>query len=176
MTYQDQLILSGATLHGDRFALTVDAPMSTHLIPAFRSDDLTIDDSVRAYNERAFRYLLSIEQKRFERSGHPFALVLVDLRDALGVGVQMPEEVAVGVFAALSVGLRETDFSGWYRENEVAGAVLTACGANTAEVARARLTVLLGQHVPGNGIGRLQIRVVELPTHTPEVAGNRNEP
>ena len=139
------------------------------------SDDLAIDDSVQAYNERAFRYLLSIEQKRFDRSGSPFALMLVDLRDALEVGVQMPEEVAEGVFAALSLGLRETDFTGWYRENEVAGAVLTDSSRDTTELVRGRLTNLLGEHVPADAVGRLQIRIVELPAQTREVAWNRSE-
>lgn len=162
--------------HGDRFALTVATPVTAHLLSALRSNDLAIDDSVRAYNERAFRYLLSIEQKRFGRSGQPFALVLVDVRDVMGVGEQMPRDVAVGVFAALSLGLRETDFTGWYRENEVAGAVLTACGPNTAELVRGRLVDLFGEHVPGSVIGRLQIRVVELPVQTDEVAANRSEP
>ena len=88
----------------------------------------------------------------------------------------MPQEVAVGVFTALSLGLRETDFTGWYRENEVAGAVLTASGRNTAELVRGRLTDLLGEHVPSDVVGRLQIRIVELPAQTHEVAWNRSEP
>jgi len=157
--------------HGDLFALSVNQ-VAPKVLSASRSDDLTIDDSVNAYNERAFRYLLSIEQKRFDRAGHPFALLLVDMRDAFGVGVQMPGEVAIGTFAALAVGLRETDFTGWYRENEVAGAVLTACSRNTAELISGRLKDLLGEHVPG---GRLQIRIVELPAQAHEVAGNRSE-
>lgn len=136
---------------------------------------LAIDDSYQAYSEGAFRYLLTIEQKRFDRSGQPFSLVLIDVKDDLGVSVQMPHEAAAGVFAAMSLGLRETDFTGWYRENEVAGAVLTACGLNTAEIIRARLTDLLSEHVPGTLMGRLQIRVLERPTQTQEVASNRSE-
>jgi hypothetical protein len=159
--------------HGDLFALT--AKVTPKVLSASRSNDLSIDDSVNAYNERAFRYLLSIEQKRFERAGHPFALLLVDMKDAFGVGVAMPEEVATGTFTALAVGLRETDFTGWYRENEVAGAVLTACSRNTAELISGRLKDLLEEHVPGAITGRLQIRIVELPAQAHEVAGNRSE-
>jgi hypothetical protein len=167
-------VLSGTAAHGDLFALAK-RQVATSPVASSRSDDLAIDDSVRAYNERAFRYLLSIERKRFSRSGHSFALVLVDLRDLLGVGLRMSEEVAVGVFAALSQGLRETDFTGWYRENEVAGAVLTDTSCDTAELVRGRLTGLLSAHVPGDVAGRLQIRVVELPLQTDEGAWNRSE-
>jgi hypothetical protein len=174
-SYTDSLIMPTIARNGGLFAPSVHL-VDRNLLTMSPSDDLAIDDSVRAYNERAFRYLLSVERKRFDRSGQPFALVLVDLRDSLEVGLQMSEEIASGVFAALSLGLRETDFTGWYRENEVAGAVLTNAGRNTTELVRGRLAAVLGEHVPAHVAGRLQIRIIELPAQTSEVAWNRREP
>ena len=38
----------------------------------------------QAYNEEAFRYFLAVERTRSERSGRPFLLVLVDLKEHAG--------------------------------------------------------------------------------------------
>src|SRR5207249_10194531 len=68
-----------------------------------------------AYNEEAFRYFLAIERKRSERSGRPFLLLLVDLKEQSGVTVRIDPMVAPKLFSALWLCLRETDCVGWYR-------------------------------------------------------------
>jgi hypothetical protein len=80
----------------------------------------------RAYNQAAFRYFLSIEQRRTERTGRPFALLLVE-RKGQADG-RIDTETATTLFAGLSLCLRETDFIGWYDQGTVAGAVLTHLG------------------------------------------------
>ena len=80
----------------------------------------------RAYNQAAFRYFLSIEQRRTERTGRPFALLLVE-RKGQADG-RIDTETATTLFAGLSLCLRETDFIGWYDQGAVAGAVLTHLG------------------------------------------------
>src|SRR5207249_3846912 len=99
----------------------------------------------QAYNEQAFRSFLAIERKRSERSGCPFLLLLVALKEQSGVTVRIDPMVAPKLFSALWLCLRETDCIGWYREERVAGAVLTERGdRHPTEVCR-----LIGQRVSG---------------------------
>src|SRR3989442_10443803 len=79
----------------------------------------------QAYNEQAFRYFLAIERKRSERSGHPFLLLLGDLKDQDGASANFDSIVANNLFSNLRLFLRETDFVCWYREWHLAAAVLT---------------------------------------------------
>lgn len=115
------------------------------------------------YNEEAFRYFLDVEQKRSEISNRPFLLLLVDVKrhvevDALPAG---------RLFDALSVGLRETDFVGWYREGVVAGAVLTQHSSDVAtdvpDVVNRRVTRALHEALPAAWADRLQVRVYQVP-------------
>lgn len=117
---------------------------------------------VAVYNEEAFRHFLEIERKRSRSSDRPFLLVLVDLKGQSGV-----EGISGRLFDALSLGLRETDFIGWYREGKVVGAVLTehtsTAGANVADVVVARVTQLLTATIPHTLADRLQLRVYQIP-------------
>ena len=121
----------------------------------------------QAYNEQAFRYFLAIERKRSERSGCPFLVLLVDLKEESGIGVRIDPMVAPKLFSALWLSLRETDFVGWYREERVAGAVLTEVGdRRPTQVSR-----LIGQRVkeglyvslPLDIARRLQVRIYQQP-------------
>ena len=87
--------------------------------------------SAPAYNESAFRYFLSVERNRSERSGQSFGLVLVDQKTRPGGSRRLDTEIAAKLFSGLSLCLRETDFIGWYQESAVAGAVLTHLGDNS---------------------------------------------
>ncbi len=120
-----------------------------------------------AYNEQAFRYLLAIEQKRSERSGCPFLLLLVHLKEQSGIGVRIDPMVASKLFSALGLCLRETDFVGWYREERVAGAVLIELGERRpTEVSRLigqRVKDRLYEHLPSGVARRLQVRIYQHP-------------
>src|SRR5437016_2060965 len=119
-----------------------------------------------AYNEQAFRYLLAIEQKRSERSGCPFLLLLVDLKEESGIGVRIDPMVATKLFSALGLCLRETDVVGWYREERVAGAVLIELGERRpTEVSR-----LIGQRVKD----RLYAGLPRSEEHTSELQSLNN--
>ena len=121
----------------------------------------------QAYNEQAFRYFLAIERKRSERSGCPFLLLLVDLKEQSGVTVRIDPMVAPKLFSALWLCLRETDCVGWYREERVAGAVLTELGdRHPTEVCRLigqRVSGALSEGLPANVAHRLQVRVYQHP-------------
>ena len=121
----------------------------------------------QAYNEQAFRSFLAIERKRSERSGCPFLLLLVALKEQSGVTVRIDPMVAPKLFSALWLCLRETDCIGWYREERVAGAVLTELGdRHPTEVCRLigqRVSGVLSEGLPANVARRLQVRVYQHP-------------
>src|SRR5712692_5093224 len=98
-----------------------------------------------AYAEEAFQHFLAAERKRAERSGCLLLLLLVDLEGPPGVSAHIDRVIAAKLFSDLGRCLRETDFIGWYREERVAGAVLTELRDGPAtEVARR-----VGQRVRG---------------------------
>jgi hypothetical protein len=122
------------------------------------------------YNEETFRYFLSLEEKRSNRSSRPLLLLLVDLKEdpgTPGLGVRLEPGIADELFAALRTCLRETDFVGWYREDYVVGAVLTHLG----DTAEADVSALVSQKVgdalrgrlPPHVASRLQVLVHQLP-------------
>ena len=88
-----------------------------------------LDDSV---SEERFRHFLTAQRQRSERSGRPFCVLLVELKDRVGQSLAMDRSIAVTVFAGLRRSLRETDVLGWYRTDWVVGAVLTELGDGAA--------------------------------------------
>jgi len=121
----------------------------------------------QAYNEQTFLYFLAIERKRSERSGRPFLLLLVDLKEQEGASARLESMVAPKLFSALWLCLRETDCVGWYREERVAGAVLTGLGDEPpSEVCRLvgqRVSGVLSEGLPSNVTRRLRVRVYQQP-------------
>ena len=83
------------------------------------------------FPEEAFRYLLEAEQKRSERSGHSYYILIVYRADDAGMVVRMNSYIASQVLDALARSLRETDYIGWYREGHIAGGVLTVVGPDS---------------------------------------------
>src|SRR2546427_2234497 len=121
----------------------------------------------QAYNEQAFRYLLAIERKRSERSGCPFLLFLIDLKEPAGASARLDAMVANHLFSNLWRSLRETDFVGWYREERVAGAVLIELGdRRPTEVSRLigqRVSERLYECLPSGVARRLQVCIYQHP-------------
>jgi lipopolysaccharide/colanic/teichoic acid biosynthesis glycosyltransferase len=73
--------------------------------------------------EESFKRILSLEQKRTERSRRPFLLMLLDTEKLFEVA---PREKALqSVLQALTGSVRETDITGWFRENYVVGVIFT---------------------------------------------------
>jgi len=120
----------------------------------------------QAYGEEAFLYFLAMERKRSERSGSPFLLLLVDLKEEPGASVRIAPAMSARIFSRLWLALRETDVVGWYREERVAGAVLTQLPAGPmadvcGEVSQ-RVTAGLREGLPPDTARRLQVRVYQL--------------
>jgi len=119
-----------------------------------------------AYNEEAFRYLLGVHQRRAERSNRPFLLLLIDMKPERGLPAHIPPAVARKLFVGLWRALREADVIGWYRQELIAGAVLTELPRGTAlEATRAveeRVAAALSVDLPA-AIGRqIQVRVCQI--------------
>ncbi|HVN82666.1 MAG TPA: sugar transferase [Terriglobia bacterium] len=73
--------------------------------------------------EASFKRFLSLEQKRTERSRKPFLLMLLDAEKLFQM---TPREKALQrILGALSNSVRETDTTGWFRENFVVGVIFT---------------------------------------------------
>ena len=128
------------------------------------------EGSGEAYNEEAFQYFLEIERKRSEISNRPFLLMLIEFnRHPAGINPEIDAATADRLFSILPRCLRETDFTGWYREGRVAGAVLTQHGEpdreDLSDVVRQRVTDALEQHFPPDRPRGLQVRVYQLSPH-----------
>src|SRR5437867_11729909 len=70
--------------------------------------------------EEAFIRMLSLERKRAERSRKSFVLMLLHLEPLLVHGDER-QELLKKILSALFSSVRETDVSGWYRENAIMG-------------------------------------------------------
>ena len=120
----------------------------------------------QAYNEAAFRYFLAIERKRAKRSRRTFLLLLVDVKRQRGMSSRIPPVVAARIFAGLWHCVREVDFVGWFREDRVAGAVLTQGADPPAPDVPLRIshriTGILSERVPAPVARRLHVRVLQL--------------
>jgi hypothetical protein len=73
--------------------------------------------------QEAFHTMLTLEQRRAERSRKPFVLMQIDLHTASknGSDAAFIERLASGVSAAT----RETDIVGWYRECAILAVIFT---------------------------------------------------
>jgi len=123
------------------------------------------------FNEETFHYFLAIERQRSERSGRPFVLLLVELKDAAGQSVSIDRSAALKVFVGLRACLRETDVHGWYRTHFAAGALLTELGDGAASDLRGpvgqRVKARISRDLPEELARHLEVAVYHLrPTLT----------
>jgi hypothetical protein len=120
----------------------------------------------QVYNERAFRYFLALERKRAERSNRSLVLLLVNFQHDRDARAGMRSALANRVFSGLAESVREIDFVGWYREGQIAGAVLAqgadapAPGVTAAIVERVTRTV--HDRLPSGVAARLQVRALQV--------------
>jgi exopolysaccharide biosynthesis polyprenyl glycosylphosphotransferase len=79
------------------------------------------DTSILA--EEHFHRMIRLERKRAERSGKPFLLMLLDAGKFLPH--QKHGKVLANVLSALALTTRDTDVTGWYKQNAVVGIMFT---------------------------------------------------
>jgi len=116
------------------------------------------------YDEETFRYFLGIEQARAAREGRQLRLLLATLEPTPGQSVPFPRAGAARFFDALRLALRDTDVMGWYRQGQVAAAVLTAPSGSfdvelTSQLER-RVGDELRRRVPRTLASALRVRIV----------------
>ncbi len=92
-----------------------------------------VDREYGIYVEEYFEEVLCRERKRSERSGKPFALMMLELKAPFQP--VDPVHVNKKIAEVLSKTTRETDTSGWSRQGSVIGVILTDLGEDNVEVA-----------------------------------------
>jgi lipopolysaccharide/colanic/teichoic acid biosynthesis glycosyltransferase len=88
----------------------------------------------QAYNvlgEEPFHRMIALERKRTERSGKPFLLMLLDAGHC--VPSDRSGRVLAKILSALSLSTRETDVTGWYKEDSIVGVLFTDISAGDRE-------------------------------------------
>lgn len=119
-----------------------------------------------ACDEEAFQYFLNIERARAGRSNHPIRLLFATLEPDSGKPVEIPAASATRLFQGMRQSLRETDIVGWYRQDRVVGAVLTArdgaLGPGMSGHIEQRVGDGLRQGLPAKIASGLRVRVVQL--------------
>ena len=120
-----------------------------------------------AYNEEAFRYFLAVERARAERSHRFLYLALVAMRRGPSRRrAHLSVPTATALFRGLSTSVREVDFIGWYRESQVAGAVLAQgpkrLDAGAAPQIAERIATELKKRLSATDSKNLRVRIVKL--------------
>jgi lipopolysaccharide/colanic/teichoic acid biosynthesis glycosyltransferase len=75
-----------------------------------------------AVNEELFHRMIAVERNRAERSGIPFALMLIEITNHHG---SAKKATMVNAMSALLPSIRESDVIGWYRHETVVGVMFT---------------------------------------------------
>ena len=99
-------------------------------------------DGAEVLGEDTFHRVISLERKRSERSQRPFVLLLVDTcgdNGAIESG-KNPSGVLVDVLTALQGATRETDTTGWYKEDSIIGVMFTEIALDDKSVLTTILT------------------------------------
>jgi lipopolysaccharide/colanic/teichoic acid biosynthesis glycosyltransferase len=78
--------------------------------------------------ETSFHRMISLERKRTERSRKPFLLLLLDF-GITAVTTSREEKQIENILSALSLMIRETDITGWYKDETILGIMFTELGA-----------------------------------------------
>jgi hypothetical protein len=123
----------------------------------------TADRFDEAYDEREFAWLLSMEQRRSERSQTASALLLVDLEALPGLTSEPDPSDAARLFTILRGCLRRTDTVGWYRQDSVLGALLAGSrsrpSVSALDAIRQRVADALASSSAPGITRRLRVRV-----------------
>lgn len=81
--------------------------------------------------EEPFHRMIALERKRTERSGKPFLLMLLDAGNCLPS--DRTGRVLAKILSALSLSTRETDVTGWYKNQSIVGVMFTDINAEERE-------------------------------------------
>jgi lipopolysaccharide/colanic/teichoic acid biosynthesis glycosyltransferase len=88
----------------------------------------------RLISEESFLHYLQLEQRRTERSGRSFLLILIS---GEGLDDEARKHSSPEVITALSGCIRETDVLGWYEKSLTLGLIMTEIGDASSQVIEA---------------------------------------
>lgn len=142
-------------------------------------EDLTVKTAAAAERdmllEPAFVRMISLERKRSERSRKPFVLMLLDMGRPLGGGKS--GKALEKILAALAVATRETDLTGWYKNNSVVGVMFTEIGTEDREsivgTMVSRISETLRGHLTAEQFQQLSVSFHVYPEDWDHDAGTR---
>lgn len=117
------------------------------------------------YDEPTFRYFLELEQARAGRVNAPVPLLFATFEPEPGRPSKLPAASAAKLFNGLREALRDTDVMGWYRQDHVAGAVISASAddlvAGVAAVVERRVREGIRRNLPSKIADRVRVRIIE---------------
>ncbi len=118
------------------------------------------------YDEASFLYFMTVERARAERSNRPLRVLLTTVENEPGKPGPMGRAMAARLFAGLRRCLRETDIIGWYRQDRVAGVVLSeradaSAGAISGRIEQ-RVGDVLRRQLPVAVARSVRLRLVQL--------------
>ncbi len=91
--------------------------------PAVPAKQSPRTQSLEVLPEEHFHRMVCLERKRAERSGKPFLLMLLDTGRFSPGGKN--SRVLQNIFSALALSTRDTDITGWYKNDAVVGVMFT---------------------------------------------------
>jgi lipopolysaccharide/colanic/teichoic acid biosynthesis glycosyltransferase len=110
-------------------------------------------------NEGAFHRMISLERKRTERSRKPFLLMLLDMGNRLQSDKN--GKALDKILSALSLSTRETDVTGWYKNNSVVGVMFTELGVDdpnsTVSIMMTRVSETLRSNLTSQQFNQISI-------------------
>jgi exopolysaccharide biosynthesis polyprenyl glycosylphosphotransferase len=125
--------------------------------------------------EKVFIRMLGVERKRAERSRKVFLLMLLALENAKRE--ERDGNALERAGSAVASSIRETDFSGWYKEKSAIGAILTEIGdtdRNSIQTSVSnRVNSLLHRQLSKEQIARIKITFHVFPEDWDEKAGSQ---
>src|SRR6185295_9418703 len=108
--------------------------------------------------EELFHRLLTLEQKRSDRTGEPFLLVLIHCEALIRKGA---EKSIADIGMALAASVRVTDVTGWHRNRSTIGLIFTSFnGAARTEVRTAisgKIQKILLQNLHVSEVGHAEV-------------------
>ena len=126
----------------------------------------------RLISQDLFLQMVRLEQRRTERSGRPFLLMLIrseDFRHKLG---ENPHRV---VIPAISACIRETDIFGWHEEPNTLGLMMTEIGDASTKIIEAivnKISIVLQNSLSPEAYCRVALVVRVFPSESEDLIFN----
>jgi lipopolysaccharide/colanic/teichoic acid biosynthesis glycosyltransferase len=130
-------------------------------LDAISADILPVEER-GVLNEGAFHRVISLERKRTERSRKPFLLMLLDMGNR--PQSDKNERALDKILSALSLSTRETDVTGWYKNNSVVGVMFTELGVDDPNSALSTMMTRVSETLRSN-LSAQQFNQISLSFH-----------